>query len=141
MSTSFCLFQKKFNDKLLFLLIHIVSLSISGSLGSDTMQTLVCTSLSDGLESLEVLEFISNCHGSGSLDNLLDWHNISSKLERLNTLVPSAVINSNTNGLSVVLAQSSSLQFLKSESSTSSDLDIVFVGWTVDHWSQLSKRS
>ena len=83
MSTSFCLFQKKFNDKLLFLLIHIVSLSISGSLGSDSMQTLVSTSLSDGLESLEVLEFISNCHSSGSLDNLFDWHNISSKLDSL----------------------------------------------------------
>ena len=58
-----------------------------------------------------------------------------------NIFLPSTVINSNTNGLSVVLAQSSSLQFLKSESSTCSDLDIVFVGRAVDHWSQLSKRS
>ena len=52
-------------------------------IGSDSGKLLEGAGLADGLESLEVLEFISNCHSTSSLDNGLDGHNGSSKLNCL----------------------------------------------------------
>merc|ERR1719232_624665 len=61
------------------------------------------------------------------------------ELQRLNTLVLSAVIHSNTDGLGVLFAKTSSLQFFKGESLAGPDLDVVFVGGAVDSRPQLTQ--
>ena len=55
--------------------------------------------------------------------------------------IPAAMVNRNANGASIVLAQSSSLQFLQGEAAASSLLQVVLVCWTVNHWPQLTQRS
>merc|ERR1719474_2294227 len=50
------------------------------------------------------------------------------QLQGLNTLVSAAVINSNSNGLGVLLAQTCSFQLLQGESSASPLLEVVLVG-------------
>ena len=55
--------------------------------------------------------------------------------------IPAAMVNRNANGASIVLAQSSSLQFLQGEAAASSLLEVVLVCWTVNHWPQLTQRS
>merc|ERR1719193_1953063 len=113
----------------LFLLGELISLGVSSPLGPDTVQALVSTSLADGLEGLELLEVVSHLHGADPLDSRLDRHDGTSKLDSLgqllssgialawllgvqlqglDTLVPAAVINSNSNGLGVLLAQTCS---------------------------------
>ena len=51
------------------------------------------------------------------------------------------MINSDANSLGVSLAKTSSLEFLDGESLAGPDLDVVFVGGTVNNWPQLPQRS
>lgn len=52
---------------------------------------------------------------------------------------PATVVDSDANGLGVVLAEPSSLQLLESESPPGPDLDVVLVGRAVDHGPQLAQ--
>merc|ERR1719510_1829706 len=60
------------------------------------------------------------------------------QLQRLHTLVPATVIDSNANGPGELLAQTSSLDLLKCESAASPLLEVVLVGRARDHGPQLS---
>ncbi len=57
----------------------------------------------------------------------------------LQQLLLSAVIHGNADGLGVLLAETSSLKFLQSESLAGPDLDVVFVGGAVDCGPQLTQ--
>merc|ERR1719193_3000311 len=61
------------------------------------------------------------------------------QLQGLDALVPAAVINSNSNGLGVLLAQTCSFQLLKGESSASPLLKVVLVGGAAHDWPQLAE--
>ena len=93
MSTSFVVYFKeiKFDHRKLFLLVNVVSLGVSSSLGSDSMETLVGTSLSDGLESLEALQLISKFQDLELLGLLLDGHQRSRQLDSLGEFLRSGV--------------------------------------------------
>merc|ERR1719150_3224589 len=137
----------------LLLLVNVISLSISGPLGSDTVKSLEGPGLTNGLEGLELLHVVGELHSSGSLDDGLDRHHLSGQLDslrqllgsgvalagllgvereqdqlglvflqalsvqlqRLHALVPATVVDSDADGLGVVLAKPSSLQLLKGE--------------------------
>jgi len=65
---------------------------------------------------------------------------LSIQLQRLHTLVPATVVNSNANCLGVFLAQASSLELFKGESPASPLLQVVLVSWTTHDGPQLSQR-
>ena len=75
----------------LLLLVNVICLCVSSLLCSDSVQTFEGTCLSDGLESLELLEVVSEGHGSGSLDSLLDGHDGSGQLDSLGQLLSAGV--------------------------------------------------
>ena len=54
-------------------------------------------------------------------------------------ILPSAVIHSDSNGLGVLLAETSSLELLKCEPLTGPELDVVFIGGAVDCRPQLAQ--
>merc|ERR1719326_2558071 len=146
----------------------LISLSVGGLLGPDTVQPLECSCLADGLEGFEGLHISGDGHGTGPLGHsqlhglghllssgvTLPWllgvdgeqdhlrlellQPLSVQLQRLHTLVPATVVNSNTNGPGELLAQTSSLDFLKCEPTSSPLLEVVLVGWAGDHRPQLS---
>merc|ERR1719229_2161588 len=59
------------------------------------------------------------------------------QLQGLDALVLAAVIHSDSDGLGILLAQSSGLQLLQGEPLAGPDLDVVFVGGAVDRGPQL----
>merc|ERR1719452_355971 len=61
------------------------------------------------------------------------------QLEGLHALVPAAVINGDSDGLRVLLAQPSSLQLLEGEAPASPLLEVVLVGGAADHGPQLAQ--
>merc|ERR1719452_385236 len=61
------------------------------------------------------------------------------QLEGLHALVPAAVINGDSNGLRVLLAQTSSLQLLKGEAPASPLLEVVLVGGAAHHGPELAQ--
>ena len=75
----------------LLLLVNVICLSVGSLLGSDSVQTFEGASLSDGLEGLELLEVVSKGHGSGSLDILLDGHNLSGQLNSLGQFLSAGI--------------------------------------------------
>ena len=97
MQTSFvcgrCLFQRNFISKRphLLLLVNVISLSIGGPLGSDTVERLEGPGLTDGLEGLELLHVVGELHSSGSLDDGLDGHHLSGQLDSLGQLLSGGV--------------------------------------------------
>merc|ERR1719193_293753 len=72
-------------------------------------------------------------------DGLVLLQTLGVQLQGLDALVPAAVINSNSNGLGVLLAQTCSFQLLKGESSTSPLLEVVLVGGAAHDWPQLAE--
>merc|ERR1712173_581835 len=127
----FCTFHD--SNKLL-LLGKLISLSVGGLLGPDTVQPLEGACLTDGLEGLEGLHIGSDGHSTRplvhSLGHLLGgsitlpWllgvdgeqdhlrlellQSLRVQLKRLHTLVPAAVVDSNANGPGELLAQTGS---------------------------------
>ena len=101
----------------LFLLGELISLGISGLLGTDTMQALEGASLADGLEGLELLQVVSHLHGANPLNDGLDGHQLTGQLDSLGQLLCGGVslawllgVEWEQNQLRLVLLQTLSVQ-------------------------------
>ena len=84
----FCTFQA--SNKLL-LLGQLISLSVSGLLGPDTVQALEGAGLTDGLERLELGEVLGDGHGAAPLHHGLHGHHLPGQLHRLGHLLGTGV--------------------------------------------------
>merc|ERR1719481_678333 len=109
--------MKQRNNQLL-LLAELVSLGICGLLGTNTVQPLEGTSLTDCLEGLEILHLLCNGHGACAFHNRFNSHDSGSgQLDSLGQLLRSSVtlpgllsVNGEQNHLGLVFLQSLGVQ-------------------------------
>lgn len=147
----------------LFLLVSFSFGQLSGSLLSDTSESLVGSGQSQSsvsgftvvLDSSGTLltGWLGNWESSGSRQDLLglwsltvSWEDnylglvflqsLHVQVEDLLVSVLTSVVNSDTNGSSVSWGQTSGLNLGQSETSASSHLSVVLDGWRLDNWSQ-----